>query len=89
MNIPRCLYIPNQRSSPPKGGLLRLVNKGFYKPPPLGGGLLTFQVKDFLKRRSHTKRKNGRGHVADADTGITVFDIAECLDRDSGSLGHQ
>ena len=34
MNIPRCLYIPNQRSSPPRGGLLRLVNKGFFKPPP-------------------------------------------------------
>ena len=37
INIPRCLYIPNQRSSPPRGGLLRLVNKGSLKPPPLGG----------------------------------------------------
>ncbi|EJW90631.1 hypothetical protein EVA_21262 [gut metagenome] len=38
MNIPRCLYIPNQRSSPSKEGLLRLVNQGFFKPPSLDGG---------------------------------------------------
>ena len=38
MNIPRCLYIPIQRSSPSKEGSLRLVNQGFFRPLPLGRG---------------------------------------------------